>query len=107
MSIVIRRLNDQQRLEVARNFTPSVGRIHGSGDNVTLTKAQRDAITESLQGCLLALAFTDNRYDYPAQVAYMAECIATFHPKLKELNTYDTVYCPVIEMIKAVEKEVL
>ena len=105
MSIKIRRLNDDQRYEVARDFTPNEGRISGTGEHVVLSRLQKKRITEILQGCLLALAFTDNRYDRLEQVAYMAECIATFNPSLEKLNTYDTVFCPAMDMIRTLEEK--
>ena len=67
---------------------------------------QRKAITEILQGCLLALAFTDNDYTNIRQVAYMAECVATYNPKLEGLNHYDVVFCPAVHMITDLKKGV-
>ena len=104
MSYKIRHLNDAQRYEVARDFTPTESR-EDSGEVRNLTAKEREVITGILRGALLSLAWDDNRYDYPSQVAYACECVATFNPELAGLNHYDSVFCPIDRMLREIHVE--
>ena len=105
MAYKIRRLNDETRKAVAEEFTPYETRDH-AGNYVKLNPAQREAITAILRGALLACFFDDNRYEYPGQVAYMCECIASYDKRLKNVNQYDVVFCPCDSMLRKLHEEV-
>lgn len=100
MSYKIRHLNDHQRREVARDYCPT---HYFKGDKeIQLEIEEKVEIQNILRGCLLALAFDDNRYDNPSQVAYMAECIGMYNGILEEHNLYDIVFCPCMRMLREI-----
>jgi hypothetical protein len=103
MAIKIKFLTESERFFTAYDYAPTTAiKIDVRNHEVrefALTTEQTAEIRRILQGALLALAFDDNSYTSIRQVAYMAECVATFSKELHDLNQYDTVFCPCYKMI--------
>ncbi len=98
MSIKIKHLNDGERYVVAKKYVPTKARV--GGEEVRLDDLAQSEIRRILQGALLALAWDDNDYTSIRQVAYMAECVASFNKELSGINQYDAVFCPCSQMIR-------
>ena len=98
MSIKIKHLNDSERFFTAKKYVPET--IIYGGQTLELDPWQKGEIHRILQGALLALAWDDNCYTSIRQVAYMAECIASFNKELSDINNYDAVFCPCSQMIR-------